>query len=251
MGWMHDTLHYFRHYPVHRKYHHTDITFRIMYAFSENYLLPFSHDEMVHGKGSLLGKMPGDEWQRFANLRLLFGYMYAQPGKKLLFMGGEFGQWREWNHDESLDWHLLASPQHAGLQRWVAELNRLYRREPALHAGDCEPGGFRWVDCNDTDASVLCFLRQRQADDVPLLVVCNFTPVVRSPYRIGVPYSGWWQEVLNSDAADYGGSNQGNAGGVQAVPRSHHGRPYTLDLTLPPLAIVFFLPAVHRPYENT
>jgi len=239
MGWMHDTLEYMRHDPIHRKYHHNQLTFRMLYAFSENFVLPLSHDEVVHGKGSLWAKMPGDAWQRAANLRLLLGYMYAQPGKKLLFMGGEFGQQREWNHEESLDWHLLADPRHAGLQRWVQDLNTLYRRTPALYERDFDPAGFEWVDANDSEQSTLCFLRRgRHAEDL-ILVVCNFTPVPRYGFRVGVPLAGWWQEVLNSDAAVYGGSNLGNLGGVAASPQPFHGRPYSLELTLPPLAILF------------
>ncbi|MGH7966811.1 MAG: 1,4-alpha-glucan branching protein GlgB [Candidatus Binatia bacterium] len=240
MGWMHDTLHYFSRDPIHRRHHHNELTFRLIYAFSENFTLPLSHDEVVHGKGSLLGKMPGDEWQKFANLRLLLGYMYAQPGKKLLFMGGEFGQWHEWNHDASLDWHLLEYVPHAGLQRWVEELNRLYRSEPALYERDCDVTGFAWVDCNDSDHSVLSFLRRgRSANDL-LLVVCNFTPLPRHNYRVGVPRGGFWREALNSDAEDYGGSHQGNLGGFEASPVSAHGHFHSLTLTLPPLAVAFF-----------
>jgi len=239
MGWMHDTLEYMRHDPIHRKYHHNQVTFRMLYAFSENFVLPLSHDEVVHGKGSLWAKMPGDAWQRAANLRLLLGYMYAQPGKKLLFMGGEFGQQREWNHEESLDWHLLADPRHAGLQRWVQDLNALYRRTSALHELDFDPAGFEWVDASDSEQSTLCFLRRgRHAEDL-ILVVCNFTPVPRYGFRVGVPLAGWWQEVLNSDAAVYGGSNLGNLGEVAASPQPFHGRPYSLELTLPPLAVLF------------
>ena len=239
MGWMHDTLSYLSREPIHRRYHHTELTFRLMYAFSENFVLPLSHDEVVHGKGSLLGKMPGDEWQKFANLRLLLGYLYAQPGKKLLFMGGEFGQWNEWNHDASLDWHLLEQAPHAGLQKWVADLNRLYCHEPALYERDCESGGFAWIDANDSDQSVLSFLRYGRSTGAVMLVICNFTPVIRQNYRVGVPYGGFWQEVLNSDAAAYGGSQQGNQGGVEASPVSSHGHYHSLNLTLPPLAAVF------------
>jgi len=241
MGWMHDTLTYMHRDPIFRKYDHNLVTFRPLYAFSENFLLPLSHDEAVHGKGSLLNKMPGSDWDKFANLRLLLGYMYAQPGKKLLFMGGEFGQWREWNHDRSLDWHLLASPAHAGLQRWVQDLNRLYVTTPALHEGDCDPAGFAWVDCNDTASSILCFVRQGHADPTTVLIVCNFTPVVRLHYRVGVPYGGVWREILNSDAHAYEGQGFGNMGAVEAAPIPHHGRPCSLELTLPPLGIVFFI----------
>ena len=236
---MHDTLEYMARGPVHRKYHHSSLTFRMVYAFNENFVLPLSHDEVAHGKGSLLGKMPGDDWQRRANLRLLLGYMYGQPGKKLLFMGGEFGQEREWDHDSSLDWDLLKDPRHDGLQRWVADLNRLYREEPALAEQDCEPGGFEWIDANDAEQSLLTFIRRgRSADDL-MLVACNFTPIPRHNYRAGAPRGGFWREVLNSDATQYGGSGQGNMGGVRAYPVSVHGRPYSVTLTLPPLAAVF------------
>ncbi len=240
MGWMHDTLEYMSKDPVHRKYHHNALTFRMLYAFTENFVLPLSHDEVVQGKGSLLGKMPGDDWQKFANLRLLYGTMYAQPGKKLFFMGGEFGQWREWNHEESLDWHLAQFAPHAGLQRWVGDLNRLYRREPALHALDCDWAGFEWIDANDSEQSVLSFIRKGRSTDETLLVVGNFTPVPRAAYRVGVPRGGEWREVLNSDAREYGGSGWGNLGGRKAAPVSSHGRPYSLILNLPPLAAVFF-----------
>ena len=240
MGWMHDMLRYMALDPIYRKYHHNDLTFRLVYAFSENFVLPLSHDEVVHGKGSLLGKMPGDDWQKCATLRLLLGSMYAQPGKKLLFMGGEFGQWQEWNHDASLAWHLLASAPHAGLQRWVAELNRLYRSEPALYARDYDTAGFAWIDCNDTEHSVLSFLRHGRATHDSILVVCNFTPMVHYNYRVGVPRGGFWREILNSDAGEYGGSQQGNLGGMEASPVPAHGHFHSLNLTLPPLAIVFF-----------
>jgi 1,4-alpha-glucan branching enzyme len=243
MGWMHDTLDYFANDPIHRKYHHSRLTFRRMYAFAENFVLPLSHDEVVHGKASLLAKMPGDDWQKFANLRLLFGYMYAQPGKKLLFMGGEFGQWREWNHDASLDWDLLERPPHQGLQRWVADLNRVYRRTPALHALDCDPAGFAWVDCNDAENSVISLLRLGPTGAPPVLLVGNFTPVPRTNYRTGVPQGGAWHELLNSDARDYGGSGWGNLGALEAAPVSAHGRPFSLTLTLPPLAVLFLGPA--------
>jgi len=247
MGWMHDTLLYMGNDPVHRKYHHNKLSFRLVYAFTENFVLPLSHDEVVHGKGSLIGKMPGDTWQKFANLRALYGYMYGQPGKKLLFMGAEFGQWREWNHDSSLDWHLLGDPAHAGLSRWVEELNALYRREPALHELDFDPDGFEWVDCNDAEQSVLTFLRKGGSTDDIFLVVCNFTPVPRHNYRIGVPRGGFWQEVLNSDAREYGGSGQGNIGGVTAAPVSIHGRLHTLTVVVPPLATVFFRSEAEKP----
>ncbi len=240
MGWMHDTLEYMSRDPIHRQYHHNLLTFRMLYAFHENFVLPLSHDEVVHGKSSLIGKMPGDDWEKFANLRLLYGYMYTQPGKKLLFMGGEFGQWREWSHEESLDWHLLQYPLHAGLQRWVEDLNQLYRREPALHELDAQPSGFEWVDCNDAPASVLSYLRKAQGTGDLLLIVCNFTPVVRQNYRVGAPRGGYWREVCNSDAHDFGGSGHGNLGGVEAAPIPYHGRPYSLTLTLPPLSVLVF-----------
>jgi 1,4-alpha-glucan branching enzyme len=240
MGWMHDVLRYLARNPIHRRYHHNELTFRLLYAFSENYILPLSHDEVVHGKGSLLDKMPGDAWQKFANLRLLFGQQYAQPGKKLLFMGGEFGQGREWNHDASLDWHLTEYPPHAGVQRWVSDLNRLYRSEPALHVYDCNPAGFEWVDCSDAENSILSFLRKGPKPADTVLVVCSFTPVPRSEYRVGVPHGGYWKELLNGDAAEYGGSGVGNLGGVEAEQAEFHGKPWSLRLTLPPLATVFF-----------
>jgi 1,4-alpha-glucan branching enzyme len=239
MGWMHDTLKYMSIDPVYRKFHHNTLTFRMLYAFQENFLLPLSHDEVVYGKGSLLTKMPGDDWQKFANLRLLFGYMYGQPGKKLLFMGGEFGQWSEWYHEASLDWHLLDDPRHAALQRWVEDLNRVYRQEPALFTQDFTPAGFEWVDCNDVIQSVITFLRKGRDGEL-VLVACNFTPVPRHNYRVGVPRGGFWQEVLNSDAWEYGGSGQGNLGGLEAVPIAFHGRDHSLTLTLPPLGAVFF-----------
>jgi 1,4-alpha-glucan branching enzyme len=240
MGWMHDMLDYMKHDPVHRTYHHHQITFSLMYAFSENFVLPLSHDEVVHGKGSLIGKMPGDDWQRFANLRALYGYMFGHPGKKLLFMGGELGQWREWDHDSSLDWHLLDQPSHAGLQRWVRDLNTLYRGATALHQCDHEQAGFEWVDANDHPRSVVSFLRRGTDPADVLLMVCNFTPIPRHSFRVGVPAGGEWREALNSDATLYGGSGQGNLGAVHAAPVPSHGRPYSLTLTLPPLAAVAF-----------
>jgi len=240
MGWMHDTLVYMCKDPIYRRYHHSELTFRMIYAFHENFVLPLSHDEVVHEKGSLLGKMPGDDGQKFASLRLLLGYMYAQPGKKLLFMGGEFGQWREWDHDESLEWHLLQYPPHAELQKWVEDLNRLYRSEPALHEFDCDPAGFEWIDCNDADSSVISLIRKGRSTGDIILVVCNFTPVLRLNYRVGAPRPGLWKELLNSDAKFYGGSEQGNAGGAETVPVPHHGRPFSLNLTVPPLSTLFF-----------
>lgn len=243
MGWMHDTLEYMTKDPIHRKYHHNSLTFRLLYAFFENFVLPLSHDEVTHGKGSLLAKMPGDDWQKFANLRLLLGYMYAQPGKKLLFMGGEFGQWREWAHDESLEWHLLQYLPHSGLQRWVSDLNRSYREQPALHQLDLEQAGFEWIDCNDVEHSVVSLIRRGRSRNDVIVVVCNFTPVTHFSYRLGVPQPGFWEEVLNSDALEYGGSGQGNLGGVEAAPIPFHGRSYSLTIGLPPLAAVFLRPS--------
>ena len=243
MGWMHDTLAYFAQNPIHRKYHHNHLTFRMLYGFTENFVLPLSHDEVVHGKGSLIGKMPGDEWQKFANLRLLFGYMFAQPGKKLLFMGDEFGQVREWTHDASLEWHVLQYAFHRGVQFWVEQLNRVYREQPALHELDTDPAGFEWVDANDNETSVLSFLRKGKSSTDTVLIVCNFTPVPRLEYQVGVPCGGYWRELLNSDAKDYAGSGMGNAGGVRADYRPGHGRPHSLRMTLPPLAVLFLKPA--------
>ena len=240
MGWMHDTLEYFSRETIYRKYHHNQLTFSLWYAFFENFVLPLSHDEVVHGKGSLLGKMPGDVWQKFANLRLLFGYLYAHPGKKLMFMGGEFGQWREWNHEQSLDWHLLGEQAHHGVQLWVQDLNRVYRTEPALYQQDFQSEGFEWIDFHDWEKSIVSFVRKgRNTSDV-VLVVCNFTPVVRTNYRIGVPVPGFWRELLNSDAECYGGSGTGNRGGVGSEPVEAHGRPHSVSLVLPPLAVLFF-----------
>lgn len=242
MGWMHDTLDYMAREPIHRRYHQNHLTFRMLYAFHENFVLPLSHDEVVYGKGSLLRKMPGDDWQKFANLRLLFAYMFAQPAKKLIFMGGEFGQWDEWSHDGSLDWHLLQHGSHAGLQRWVADLNRLYRSEPALHNRDVDPSGFEWIDCSDAEASVISFLRKSNVEGDTILVAFNFTPVPRASYPIGTPCGGMWQELLNSDAAEYGGTGMGNLGQVEAAPLSLHGRSHSVAIALPPLAAVFLKP---------
>jgi 1,4-alpha-glucan branching enzyme len=242
MGWMHDTLRYMSKDPVHRKFQHNDLTFRMLYAFTENFTLPLSHDEVVHGKAALLSKMPGDFWQKFANLRALFGYMFAQAGKKLLFMGGEFGQWDEWNYDKSLDWHLLEWPEHRGLQRWIRDLNTLYRGEPAWHQLDCDPAGFEWVDCNDADNSTISLLRKGKDPNDVLLFVTNFTPVPREGYRVGVPRGGYWRELLNSDAPLYGGSGIGNSGGVMAEPIAWHSRNHSLKLSLPPLASLVFKP---------
>jgi 1,4-alpha-glucan branching enzyme len=243
MGWMNDTLAYMATDPLFRKYRHNELTFSIWYAFNENFLLPLSHDEVVHGKGSLMGRMPGDEWQKRANLRLLLGYMYAHPGKKLLFMGGEFGQWSEWRHDGELDWQLLEYPEHQALQAWARDLNLLYHSCAALYEGDFEKAGFEWVDMHDAENSVISFLRRGGDPDRPVLVVCNFTPVVRHNYRVGVPRGGSWRELLNSDAPTYGGSGQGNLGGVEAAPVATQGHYHSLVLTLPPLAVLFFRPA--------
>jgi 1,4-alpha-glucan branching enzyme len=240
MGWMHDTLVYFSKDPVYRKYHHGQLTFGLLYAFTENFMMSLSHDEVVHGKGSLLRKMPGDDWQKFANLRLLFGYMYGQPGKKLHFMGGEFGQWDEWNYETSLDWHLLAWEPHQGVQKWMQDLNRMYRNEPALYADDFSYNGFEWIDCGDWEGSVLLFVRKSANRDQDILVCCNFTPVPRQGFRVGVPHEGGWREILNSDGKEYWGSGMGNAGYACTQPVAAHGRPHSLSLTLPPLSIVFF-----------
>jgi 1,4-alpha-glucan branching enzyme len=240
MGWMHDTLEYMSRDPVHRRYHHNKLTFRMIYAFHENFVLPLSHDEVVYGKGSLLGKMPGDRWQKFANLRALYGYMYAQPGKKMLFMGSEFGQPNEWAHDGSLPWDLLSDPMHQGLKDWVSDLNHLYRNDPALHELDCDPGGFEWIDCDDAEHSVISLIRKGKSTKDMILFVCNFTPVPRYSYRLGAPRAGYWQEVLNSDSGRYGGSNMGNLGGVETVPIPLHARPQSLTLTLPPLSVSLF-----------
>jgi 1,4-alpha-glucan branching enzyme len=242
LGWMHDTLDYFKNDPVFRKYHHDELTFSLWYAFHENFVLPLSHDEVVHGKGSLIGRMPGDAWQQFANLRLLFGYMWSHPGKKMLFMGGEFGQRREWTHEQSLEWHVLGMDRrHEGVQKWVADLNRLYKDEAALHAKDFSQDGFEWASRADWQQSVLSFVRKGE-DSAPVLVVLNFTPVPRENYRLGVPVGGRWQELLNSDAQVYGGSGMGNFGGVQAEAHPFDGRAHSISITLPPLGAVFFKP---------
>ncbi|MEG4317168.1 1,4-alpha-glucan branching protein GlgB [Pseudomonas sp. FIP_A4] len=241
MGWMHDTLKYIQEDPVHRRYHHDKMTFGMIYAYSEHFVLPISHDEVVHGKGSLIDKMPGDRWQKFANLRAYLSFMWTHPGKKLLFMGSEFGQWREWNHDRELDWFLLEEPDHRGAQHLVRDLNRLYRTEPALHQLDSDPRGFQWLIGDDRGNSVLAWLR-RDAEGRPLLVIGNFTPVVREGYRVGVPQEGRWQEIFNSDAACYGGSNVGNGGGILAEGTPAHGEQYSLQLTLPPLGVVILRP---------
>ena len=241
MGWMHDTLSYFQTQTVFRKYQHNKLTFSIWYAFTENFVLSISHDEVTHGKGSLIGKMPGDEWQQFANLRLLLGYMWTHPGKKLLFMGSEFGQRREWQHDESLEWHVLQFPQHAGTQSWMRDLNRLYRGTPALYELDFTNDGFEWIDANNNDLSILVYLRKSRSGDVAL-IACNFTQVPRENYHVGVPRAGRWLERLNSDAPYYGGTGIGNFGGIEAAPLPSHGQYYSLNLRLPPLGVVVFTP---------
>ncbi|HET9486166.1 MAG TPA: 1,4-alpha-glucan branching protein GlgB [Chryseosolibacter sp.] len=237
MGWMHDTLHYFALDPVYRKYHQNEITFSIMYAFTENFMLPLSHDEVVHGKGSLFGRMPGDEWQKFANLRLLFAYMFTHPGTKLLFMGGEFGQSAEWNHDRSLDWHLLEYDFHKGIQKIVRALNIFYKKEKALYQYGFEHRGFQWIDYGDRENSVMIYQRQADGKEDLMIVVCNFTPTVRYLYRIGVPFRGQWKEVFNSDHTDYGGSGFLNQGLLNTSPVKFHGRDYSVSLNLPPLAV--------------
>lgn len=245
MGWMHDSLAYFAQDPIYRKYHQGQLTFSLVYAFDENFVLPLSHDEVVHGKGSLITKMPGDDWQKFANLRALFGLMWAHPGKKLLFMGCEFGQRREWTHDDQLQWWATDLPEHAGLQRFVKQLNHVYRNEPALYELDFSPEGFEWVGADDADASVIAFLRKPLAGGAPVLVVCNLTPQPRTDYRVGVPSAGVWREVLNSDASDYGGAGWGNLGQVSTDPTSSHGRAQSLSLTLPPLSTLILKSDAH------
>jgi 1,4-alpha-glucan branching enzyme len=240
MGWMHDTLDYISREPIYRKYYHHQLTFGLVYAFSENFILPISHDEVVHGKGSLFGKMPGDRWQKFANLRAYYGFMFGHPGKKLLFMGSEFGQEREWAHASSLDWHLLDQSDHKGVQNLMADLNRAYREIPALHQRDCQPEGFEWLELHDAEQCVLAFMRKGEDDRRPALVVVNFAPIPRENYRIGVPLPGYYRERVNTDAAVYGGANIGNGGGVHGVEIASHGRPYSVELTIPPLATVIF-----------
>ena len=239
MGWMNDTLRYLERDPLFRRHNQHELTFRMVYAANENYLLPLSHDEVVYGKGSLLNKMPGDDWQKFANLRLLFGYMYGQLGKKLIFMGGEFGQWGEWNHDEGLPWPLTQEPVHAGIQRWVKDLNHLYTNTPALYQWDSNIAGFEWIDCNDSAQSILLFLRRGEDKQQVVVVCCNFTPIPREYYPVGVPLAGPWREVLNSDDTRYGGTGSSNAGDLVATATPAHGRPFSLHLTLPPLSTIF------------
>ena len=240
MGWMHDTLDYMSCDPVHRQWQHDRLTFGLLYGFSENFILPLSHDEVVHGKKSIVDKMPGDRWQKFANARAYYGFMWAHPGKKLLFMGQEFGQIQEWNATQSLDWHLTPDPEHAGLQALVRDLNRVYRDTPALHARDCEPEGFRWLVSDDRRNSVLGWLRTGGPDDPPMAVLSNFTPVPRASYRVGLPRAGRWREVMNTDAAHYAGSGAGNMGGVDATDEPSHGFPASAEVFLPPLATVYF-----------
>jgi 1,4-alpha-glucan branching enzyme len=242
MGWMNDTLEYFSKDPIHRKYHHNNLTFSLLYAFSENFVLVLSHDEVVHGKRSLLNKMPGDMWQKFANLRLLYGFMCGHPGKTLLFMGGEFGQWDEWNHGTSIDWHLLQFAPHRGLQKFVTDLNHIYRSEPSLYEVDFHHLGFEWIDFRDSDNSIISFLRRAKDPDDFLVFICNFTPVPRKAYRIGVPADRFYQEILNSDSKIYWGSNMGNAGGIMADRIPWHGKPYSIMITLPPLSVLMFKP---------
>jgi len=240
MGWMHDTLEYMTKDPVYRKHHHDQLTFSLWYAFAENFVLPLSHDEVVYGKGSLLNKMPGDTWQKFANLRLLLGYMHGHPGKKLLFMGGELGQWDEWNFEKSVDWHLLVEERHQKLQLWLKDLNKFYRTEPAMHELDFERLGFEWLDIQDWEKSIISFVRRARNPDHMVIVICNFTPMPQKNYRVGVPRGGLWREALNSDALEYGGSGQGNLGGVVADPRPYHKRSHSISMTLPPLSVLFF-----------
>jgi 1,4-alpha-glucan branching enzyme len=243
MGWMHDTLDYLAHEPVHRRYHHGRLTFSMVYAFTENFVLPLSHDEVVHGKGSLLAKMPGDPWQRRANLRALYGYMWAHPGKKLLFMGGEIGQEQEWRSEGSVDWHLLERPEHAGIQELVRDLNLRYRDEPALWEVDFEPAGFRWLEVNDADANVIAFLRLSRDGQRSLVCACNFSPVPRPGYRIGLPAEGQWRELLNTDEERYGGGGVVNAEPITAGPKPWHDQPFSAEVTLPPLGVLWLVPA--------
>jgi 1,4-alpha-glucan branching enzyme len=240
MGWMHDMLEYMRQDPVHRRWHHGQITFSMLYAFTENFVLPFSHDEVVHGKGSMLNKMPGDRWQKHATLRALYGYMYGHPGKKLMFMGAEFGQSREWNYDTSLDWDLLQYPEHAGMKQWIQDLNHVYQRERSLHQVDFEGSGFSWIDCNDNENSVVSMIRRARDPRDFAVIVVNFTPLPRPAYRIGVPEGGWYRELLNSDGEMYGGSNMGNGGGVMAEDTPSHGFDHSISIVVPPLGFVLF-----------
>jgi 1,4-alpha-glucan branching enzyme len=241
MGWMHDTLRFMGKDPIHRRHHYNDLTFGLLYAFTENFVLPLSHDEVVHGKGSLLSRMPGDRWQRFANLRAYYGFMWGHPGKKLLFMGGEFAQEKEWEHDFSLDWHLLEDPFHEGVQKLIRDLNQVYRRSPALFERDAEASGFQWLVSDDAENSVIAWIRKGESDRQIIIVVSNFTPVPRMSYRVGVPFAGFYVETINTDSAAYGGSNMGNLGGMTAEQVPCHGQPYSMSLTLPPLATLFLV----------
>jgi len=241
MGWMHDSLEYFKRDPIHRKYHQNELTFSIMYAFTENFMLPLSHDEVVHGKGSLIGRMTGDEWQKFANLRLLFGYMYAHPGTKLLFMGGELGQYAEWNHEKSIDWHLLEYDTHRGIHSWIKDLNSLYKETPALYELQFDYRGFEWLDYSDNESSVIAFLRKGSVEDEVIVVICNFTPAPRNNYRVGVPSRGMWKELINSDSLKYGGSGIINHGLFKSVPVKFHGRENSIAITVPPLGITILV----------
>ena len=250
MGWMHDTLKYFSTDSIYRKYHQDQLTFSIWYAFNENFLLPLSHDEVVHMKGSLINKMAGDYWQKFANLRALYGYMFSHPGKKLLFMGGEFGQFSEWDFNKSLDWHLLDYPLHNKLKRYFSQLNHLYKKHPALYEIDFRQEGFEWVDINDKEKSIISYLRKTEKEEETILVVCNLTPLIRENYKIGVPYKSFWEEILNSDAEEFGGSNVGNLGGIEAIDEPMHNRAYSLNLTLPPLATLWFKVEFIKNREN-
>jgi 1,4-alpha-glucan branching enzyme len=239
MGWMNDTLDYIKREPIHRRYHHHQMTFGLHYAFSENFILPISHDEVVHGKGSMLGRMPGNDWERFANLRVYYGFMWGHPGKKLLFMGCEFGQPSEWSQSGEVDWDAASRPAHHGVQRLVRDLNTLYRATPALHVKDCDSDGFQWIEANDADGSIFAWIRRGGPDDPPAVVICNFTPVERRDWRCGLPLQGKWREALNTDAGIYGGGDRGNMGGVTATAQSHHGQPASAPVTLPPLSAVF------------
>jgi 1,4-alpha-glucan branching enzyme len=239
MGWMHDMLEYVHEDPVHRRWHHNLVTFSMLYAFTENFILPFSHDEVVHGKGAMLDKIPGDAWQKYATLRTLYGYMFGHPGKKLLFMGCEFGQWREWNHDHSLDWHLLDDPSHAAILRYVKDLNGLYHGERSLYECDFDPTGFRWIDCNDNENSVVSIVRYARDRRDYLVLVFNFTPVPRAGYRIGVPEAGYYVELMNSDASAYGGTDVGNGGGAWSEPVASHGFDQSVRLMVPPLGCLY------------
>ena len=240
MGWMHDTLEYMSKESVYRKHHHNQLTFSLWYAFAENFVLPLSHDEVVYGKKSILNRMPGDSWQKFANLRLLYGYMYAHPGKKLLFMGDEFGQWDEWNFEKSLDWHLAEETNHKQVQLWLKDLNHFYTSEPAMHEWDFDRTGFEWLDIKDWEKSIISFSRRSRNPNSKIIIICNFTPVVRSNYRVGVPRRGYWKETLNSDASEYGGSGRGNMGGVHAESQRFHGHDNSISIDLPPLSSLFF-----------